>query len=932
MSILLDNNIDIAFISETWLSSETNSVTAHIKSYGFDLIHVFRDKRGGGVAILWNKRVQKHIKFSPVKHEFKSFQYHKIVFNGTIKTDMICIYRFQETEYAEFCEELNVLLSQHDPCNPLILTGDFNYHFEKSESSHVCQLTDLVSSFGLTQFVSGPTHRLGHTLDLLFANPNYFNIDTIHPVDFNIGDHFPVFFELPICSSAAPALKKRIVYRDFKSVDMPSFANNISTALHTAFDSNSDSSTFHELLGVYNNVITDEINSVAPEKTKMVSNFSSPPWMDGEYKSARATRRRLERIWKETGLPSDKKAYYTQSDFCANLSNSKRTTYHSRIIQSKKGDVRALFSVANKLFDNKKSSAILPQHDDSKVMANQFNNFYNDKVELIRNKIPLTQFDRQKYCFPFNGTPLNSFRPTTIPELSEILKTSGIKTSFHDILPANVLKQVIDVLLPYFCDLVNKSLTTGSVDGMKESIINPLLKKAGIDPEVLKNYRPVSDLLFLSKLTERVVDRRLHEHMSINNLHCAYEHGYKKCHSTETLLLPLVNNTLLSLDAFLAVIWLLIDLSAAFDTVDIDLELHILEFEIGIGGTALKWFSSFLKGRLQRVLVEKSLSDTLEVKYGVPQGSVLGPILFNIYIKSLFELIKDNGFCTSGYADDNNASQSFALHFQVDVITNQVPHLMSLIKEWMNAHFLKLNPDKTEIICFLPPNVNESHVIKGTFLGGDCVRFSSSVKNLGFTIDRPLKMDLHANGIVSHTYKLLGDVGRNRHLLSNDDTETIVHSIVSSRLDYCNSLFYGVEKSVINKLQKLQNAAARTISKRKKRESVRDVLVSLHWLPVETRIVFKLLVITYKIIHGLAPESLSNLLSYRCENTLTFNIIFLNSSFGRQSFSYAAPRFWNALPTDIKFSVSLDSFKSKTKHYLFNNFSALKSRAFMYNV
>ena len=190
----------------------------------------------------------------------------------------------------------------------------------------------------------------------------------------------------------------------------------------------------------------------------------------------------------------------------------------------------------------------------------------------------------------------------------------------------------------------------------------------------------MSDLLFLSKLTERVVDRRLHELMSINNLHCAYEHGYKKCHSTETLLLPLVNNTLLSLDAFLAVIWLLIDLSAAFDTVDIDLELHILEFEIGIGGTALKWFSSFLKGRLQRVQVEKSLSDTLEVKYGVPQGSVLGPILFNIYIKSLFELIKDNGFCTSGYADDNNASQSFALHFQVDVITNQVPHLMSLIK------------------------------------------------------------------------------------------------------------------------------------------------------------------------------------------------------------------------------------------------------------
>ena len=172
---------------------------------------------------------------------------------------------------------------------------------------------------------------------------------------------------------------------------------------------------------------------------------------------------------------------------------------------------------------------------------------------------------------------LSSFRPTSGAELSEILKSSGIKTSFHDILPAHLLKKVLDSLLPHFCFLVNQSLSTGSVEGLKDSIVNPLLKKSGIDPETLKNYRPVSDLLFLSKLTERVVDRRLFEHMSINNLHCMYEHGYKKMHSTETLLLPLVNNTLLSLDSDLAVIWILIDLSAAFDTVDIDLELHILE-------------------------------------------------------------------------------------------------------------------------------------------------------------------------------------------------------------------------------------------------------------------------------------------------------------------------------------------------------------------
>ena len=248
----------------------------------------------------------------------------------------------------------------------------------------------------------------------------------------------------------------------------------------------------------------------------------------------------------------------------------------------------------------------------------------------------------------------------------------------------------------------------------------------------------------------------------------------------------------------------------------------------------------------------------------------------------------------------------------------------------MNTHFLKLNPDKTEIICFFPDNINYNHTIRGTFLDGDCVRFSNTIKNLGFNLDRFLKMDQHVNSIVSHSYKLLGDVSRNRRLLSDQDTESLVHAIVSSRLDYCNSLFYGVNKSVINKLQKLQNAAARLISKRRKRQSVRDVLVTLHWLPVEQRIIFKILVITFKIIHGLAPENLANLISFRCADTLLLNNIFLDTSYGRQSFSYAAPRYWNSLPNDIKFSSTLENFKSKTKTYLFNNFSILKSNAFMY--
>ena len=210
MGILIDNEIDFAFISETWFSSQSNSITALIRTYGFEMIHVFREKRGGGVGILWKKCLQNHVRFSSIKNNFDTFQYQIIIFNGTTRTNFICIYRFQETPSSVFFEELNCLLLQVDPSNPIILVGDFNFHFEKSNKPDVMRLTDVMSSLGFSQFVCGPTHRKGHTLDLLFANENYFNFDSNYPIDYNISDHFPVFlmclFVLMLCTSVKSKL------------------------------------------------------------------------------------------------------------------------------------------------------------------------------------------------------------------------------------------------------------------------------------------------------------------------------------------------------------------------------------------------------------------------------------------------------------------------------------------------------------------------------------------------------------------------------------------------------------------------------------------------------------------------------------------------------------------------------------------------------
>ena len=438
--------------------------------------------------------------------------------------------------------------------------------------------------------------------------------------------------------------------------------------------------------------------------------------------------------------------------------------------------------------------------------------------------------------------------------------------------------------------------------------------------------------VFISKLTEKVVSMRIFSHMTLNNLHSKYQHAYKKFHGTETLLVKLVDDVLIGFESNSATIVLLIDLSAAFDTVDIDKLLNILKYDIGISGTALIWLQSFLHGRTQRVKIENFLSDTLPVLFGVPQGSVLGPILFNIYASSLSLVIDNFGFNTSGYADDNNAYNSFALSFQYNIITKQLPDLLNRIHEWMNLYFLKMNPEKTEIIMFIPQQLKDVHTINGCiFTDGSCIRFSNFVKNLGVLLDRYLNMDVYINSVVSICYKHLSDISKIRKLLSKKDTELLVHAVISSRLDYCNSLLYGAQKTHINKLQMVQNAAARLISMRRKHESVSDILLDLHWLRVEARIIFKLLVLVYKCIHNIAPECIIECITVSNSDRCLLAYKFFQSSQARKSFSYIAPKLWNNLPDTIRFSSSLLIFKKQTKHLLFNSFSDYMKSVHKYN-
>ena len=234
---------------------------------------------------------------------------------------------------------------------------------------------------------------------------------------------------------------------------------------------------------------------------------------------------------------------------------------------------------------------------------------------------------------------------------------------------------------------------------LKTALIRPLLKKTGLDSDILKNYRPVSNLTFISKVIEKVLSGRLNEHLINNSLFDPLQSAYRDKHYTETALIKVQNGILSALDAGSSAILLMLDLS--FDTIDHDILLSRLYNVYGITGNALDWFRSYLTGRIQRVVIEEFVSVDQELDFGVPQGSVLGPRIYCMYTKPVSDIIQRHGLSHHSYADDTQ------LYMTMDHSNNdwrdglaRIELCVSEIREWMNQNMLKLNDDKTELIVF----------------------------------------------------------------------------------------------------------------------------------------------------------------------------------------------------------------------------------------
>ena len=918
MEHVIDHDAGVVFLCETWLKSKKNSTTAMFEEFGYKLYHDIRMGRakegGGGVGILvksiFHARPVKSIQYQTYEHSILNLRTTNC---GWLT--LVSVYRLDYEPISLFFEEFSSLLeSLAASYGRYIIAGDINIHCDDLNDNHTIRFYDLLQTFNLVQMIDKPTHRAGHTLDVVIIQMEDTELSNIEVEDISLSDHYLLSFKTDLKTSRS--YYKTISFRNLKQLDL----NQLRIDIQENIENITDGNNLSDVVSMYNNTLGTLMNKHAPLITKDVKIVKGAPWFDNEYKELRKKRRNAEKKYKRSNDPADKTLFKSLRKETTQLALRKKQIFYTSTITDATQRQKSLFSVVNKLMDSKKDSC-LPTSDSDQALANKFQTFFKEKIMKIRETfaIPVEQTT-------YNNPPLSilsEFTPATEEELRNIINTRGISCSPTDPIPAKVLSSTMDLLLPVWLEIVNMSLSTGSMDCLKSAVLTPLLKEMDefVDHEILKNYRPISNLAFISKLIERCVAIRLDQHMDVNNLESDNQYGYKKGHSTETLLINVVDRALTGFDNKFASIILLLDLSAAFDTVDQDKLLEILFNEIGVQGTAHKWFVSFTKGRSQQVKINNSFSNPELLEFGFPQGSVLAPRLFNIYTRSLYPHVEITMFEIDGYADDHQLMKQFMIHFQTEVLGYAINDCLREVYKWMDKFFLRLNMSKTKILVLAPPSIMQHIHIHGTFTDVGCIRFSECAKNLGVWLDKNLNFTNHVNKVVSSSFKTIKEIARIKYFIPEDCLISLITSLIFSKLDYCNALYYKIDSSLIDKLQSVQNAALRLIHGGHKydRVSISHLFHELHWLKIKQRIVFKISLVVHKCIWGLAPNSLHSMIII--SNTRTHNLVEkkFNGVYGQRSFSCCGPKLWNNLPLVIRLESDTCKFKKLLKSFLMTN-------------